>query len=335
MVNILHSEEEINFQLPITAQESYLNSITNYKYGWFFSSDFILPFIVERKLFFKRLIFTCEVVKKIEFNDPNFSKERLFFEEIINKVKETSAHFIHQPNTNVVFNTFPVGSIEAKFGSYQVDLLKTEEDLFLSLHHKHRNVIRKSKRDGVIVKTGCTLFSDFFKVYQDTMARQNLNYSSESDLKKMALDLGDNVLISVAYKDEKPQGCSMLLFKKGFGSYYFYGGSVSSPYTGAINLMHWENMMTMKDRGVIFYDFVGARISPIKGGKTEGLQRFKKRFGSEMKEGYLWKYPTNKIMYRLFCMLAYINARIHRRIYTGDIIDQERGLNEKGHNINL
>jgi len=324
MIRIVETEKEIDFPLPITAKEDYLKSTTNFKYGWFTSDEFILPYIVEKKMIFKRLVFTNESIKRGNFEDSNFLKEKSFLEEVVKNIKNTSAHFVYQPNTNVVFDTFPKGSLEASFGSYQIDLVKNEEDLFANLHSKHRNVIRKAKKDGVIIKTGDDQFFDFFEVYKETMERQNLNYTSENELKKISTRLKANTLISVAYKDGKPQGSSMLLYEKGFGAYYFYGGSALRPHIGSINLMHWENIKKLKNEGVSFYDFVGARIKPKKGSKIEGIQKFKERFGGKMKKGYLWKYPSNNVMYKLFYLGAKVNALIHKRVYKGDIIDQER-----------
>ena len=89
----------------------------------------------------------------------------------------------------------------------------------------------------------------------------------------------------------------------------------------AMNLLHWSAMKLMKERGVKYYDFVGARINPDEGSKYEGIQRFKSRFGGELKKGYLWKMPLNKFKYKLFCWLV---AAKQGRNYCGDVIDQER-----------
>lgn len=324
MIQIKYTQKEIGIPLPITAQEEYLKSITNYTYGYFVSDEYVLPFIIDKKFIFKRLIFTNESISINGCNDNSFVKEKDFLEEVLTNVSRTGASFVYQPNTNVVFSTFPKGAIEAEFGSYQVDLEKEEEELFSNLHSKHRNVIRKAKKDGIEIKYGLNLFEDFFEVYKDTLERQNRSYTPRATLKELADKLSENILISVAYKDGIPQGSSMLLYEKNFGAYYFYGGSIPRPHIGSINLMHWESILKLKAKGVKFYDFVGARISPEKGSKIEGIQRFKERFGGHMKKGYLWKYPSNKFMYRCFYLIANLNAKIRKLEYIGDIIDQER-----------
>ena len=85
----------------------------------------------------------------------------------------------------------------------------------------------------------------------------------------------------------------------------------------------------MKKRGVKWYDFVGARINPIPGSKQEGIQRFKSRFGGELKIGYLWKYSISPLKVRLYqTYIKLKNSRSHS--YTKDIIDQENSADKKG-----
>lgn len=62
-ISIVYSEKEIGVMLPVTASESYLKAISNYKYGWFLSDLFVLPFIIDKKLFFKKMVFTHETIK--------------------------------------------------------------------------------------------------------------------------------------------------------------------------------------------------------------------------------------------------------------------------------
>ena len=80
----------------------------------------------------------------------------------------------------------------------------------------------------------------------------------------------------------------------------------------------------MKKRGVKWYDFVGARINPSPGSKVEGIQRFKSRFGGELKEGFLWKKNYNKIKSSFYSIALYSYGKI-KKINVKDIIDQENG----------
>jgi hypothetical protein len=65
------------------------------------------------------------------------------------------------------------------------------------------------------------------------------------------------------------------------------------------------------------YDFVGARINPEKGSKQESINALKKRFGANLKQGYIWKYSIKPFKYKLYCIAAQWRSG-------GDIVDAER-----------
>jgi hypothetical protein len=65
------------------------------------------------------------------------------------------------------------------------------------------------------------------------------------------------------------------------------------------------------------FDFVGARLNPEKGSKQEALNLFKKRFGTTLIQGYMWKYPLRPLK-----SLVYSYAV--RMLRGGDIVDRER-----------
>jgi lipid II:glycine glycyltransferase (peptidoglycan interpeptide bridge formation enzyme) len=152
-----------------------------------------------------------------------------------------------------------------------------------------------------------------------------MHYVSINELLKFKQNLGHNLSLYVALKNNEMQGCTVIVWSKGHSAYYLYGGSIPTPYSGSMNLLHWQTMKDMKNEGVRYYDFVGARLEPVSGSKLETIQRFKSKFGGTMKKGYLWKFPLKCWKYRLFkrTMLAY--AMIRRLDYRGDVIDQEIG----------
>lgn len=114
-----------------------------------------------------------------------------------------------------------------------------------------------------------------------------------------------------------------VLFYNNYSAYYLYGGTIAKPLTGASNLLHWEIIKFLKRSGAKYYDLVGARITPSKNSKTEGIQRFKSRFGAQLKTGYLWKMPISKIKYKVYSLFLKYYYSLKGKTLKGDIIDQE------------
>ena len=81
--------------------------------------------------------------------------------------------------------------------------------------------------------------------------------------------------------------------------------------------MYWEAIKLFKGLGVQRYDFVGPRINPEKGSKQDTINALKRRFGAELKQGYIWKHPIKPLKYKLYGVAA-------RSRSGGDIVDAER-----------
>lgn len=305
---------------PIYCSSSYLQSF-NGQYGWIAgyiggNLRLVIPYTIKKKLIFKLATFHSAPVLITEQVTEN--EEKNFLNGCVRLLGKIGVDFCTQPPPHAVFRTCPDNAIAVPFGSYIIDLFRSEEDLWSGVHPKHRNVILNAKKKGVEIRFGTN--QDILSVYEmlvQTMSRSSMSFVSRDTFLNMINSLAENIEVVVAYHDAKPIGCGVFPFSK-YSAYYQFGGSVDSPVLGAMNLLHWEAMKHFKSTGIGLYDFVGARIEPKPGSKLEGIQRFKRRFGSTMHTGYLWKMPlTNK--YYIYNFL--------RRLKSGnmtDIIDQEQ-----------
>lgn len=310
-IKIVKSDKLINQYLPIFATKEFLETKSN-NFGWFVSEDFILPFYIDKRSIFSKLVFTTQTIVLNENSD-----EKEFLYSVIEKTRELNLDFIAQPMANVLFRLAPKNSKYIKWGSYVVDLTISEEELLKNMHSKHRNVIRKAIKDGVVVEETENI-SLIYENLKETMQRQNRAYPSLEELEKIK----NLVKFYISKKDDIIQGCAVLPYNR-FGAYYLYGGSIARPYTGALNYLHYYAMLDMKKNGVKKYDFMGARLNVEKGSKLEGIQRFKSRFGGELKEGYLWKYEYKPLKIKLIDIIQKIRYKLQGRVYLGDAIEQE------------
>lgn len=310
-MEIVYNSDNFEDKLPVFATKEFLET-KSANFGWFVNDSFILPFYIDKRFIFSKLVFTHQSIKL----DEN-GNEKKFLNEVVKKAKYLNIDYIAQPLANVLFKDIPDNSKYIKWGSYIVDLSKSEEEILKNMHSKHRNVIRKAQKDGVIIKE--TKDTEvIFNNIKETMLRQNRPYPSKEELEK----LKPFSKFYIAIKDDKVQGCAVLPYNK-YGSVYLYGGSIEKPYTGSLNLLHYKAMCDLKKEGVMKYDFMGARLNVEKNSKLEGIQRFKSRFGGELHKGYLWKYEFKPIKVKLIYALQTLKAKLNNRKYLGDAIDQE------------
>lgn len=316
----LKSESELKIDLPLEACSQMQQTYNPVEFGWLASEDHAISFVIEKKIIFKKLTLTSEIMT---LRSENNEDKKQFLEEVVKKVKEMGVHFISQSPAFIISPFVPSGAIACPFGTLQIDLRPSEDQLMASVHSKHRNVIKKAMNENLIIEQGAHCIADCASLIGQTMSRQLKDSVSLSALKFKKEKLGDNLRFYVIKKDGVLQGCAVIAWKKGSKALYLYGGSCQSPSAGALNYLQWSIMLDMKKEGVLLYDLVGARINPPVGSKYEGIQRFKERMGAQLVQGYLWKMPLNKLMYSLYQWLIILRNYKYEKKIISDVIDEE------------
>lgn len=299
----------------------YVNSNSN-KFIYIYDENYIIVLITCKKKMFKYGYFPIEQYNWNKL-DNNESEEQ-FLNECIHYIKQNyDLMWINHSDTASEFNAYPAGSLVVPFGNYIIDLSKTEEEIWGNFHTKHRNSVRRAEKTGIKIISGSTeLLDDFYILDVLTWKRSNLAIPQKQFYKNIIDNMDENIKIFVAYNDKEPQGAAFFYFNNNT-CYYMFGSSCDKPETGSMELLHWKAILYMKEIGVKSYSFVGCRINEDKDSKYHGIQRFKSRFGGELKRGYLFKIIFNNKFYKVFVLLLKIQAFINKSKYKGDIIDQE------------
>jgi hypothetical protein len=296
----------------------YLNTLNGIKFICFVDGKNIVKYVpLEIK---KRSIF--RIGRLVYEPLPNYDEKDMDMLIAFLKKQKIIDFLLPTPNY-IPFKLTPKGALYCDFGSYRVDLNLSQDELFANLHSKHRNVIKKAQKANLqIAKNSLQVVDDCFNMFQETMRRSKMDYPLQNHLRSLFEKMPENIYCATISQDGVVHGAIYLYYTLE-RAYYMYGGSLLRPYTGAMNYLHWDAMVTLKSTGVQSYDFVGARIEPEKGSKLEGIQRFKERFGGDLYKGYMWKYIFNKPKYHLYVLLLKLLALKNKTTYKGDIIDQE------------
>jgi hypothetical protein len=321
----------IDENFPVFFQKPYWTSVRDRRLG-----RFIFLFSDCGSVCAPVLLFHTRLMRMAQFQYPPVcdgkrmapSAEREFLTSCVEYLKRLlSRHRIIQSQTHCVFAAAPEGASACGFGTYVLDLKsKSEEELFAGLHTDIRRGIRQARERKITVEFGSKALDDCFCVISKTLERSNMHYLSRDALQVIhdALAPADQLLCAAAYHQGKPMAAIVAPLTRTRAFYLDGGSSDDMAVPGANKLLHWETIRLLLHKGVEQYDFVGARLSDVRGTKLEHIQRFKSRFGGRLEQGYLWKMDLNKPVCRLCDML-----RALRRRLTGeptprpDIIEQE------------
>lgn len=313
--------------IPIFASQEYadyLKKAKNYCFIWFYAyispdTRLIIPFATRKKYIFKVGTFltaTISLNKKI-----SVETEKKFLNSIIKLIKEDNlCDWIQQSPNWAIFRSYPDGAVFSPFGSYQINLReKSVEELFNSIQKKDRYDIKKAIKEGVEIKSGNNLLNEALVLIAATAKKANLDIPSITELTY----LKDNIQIFISYHEGIPQS-SAIFYTSKYAWYNMYAGLNQNPFRGANSLLYWSAIKHAKEKNVIFFDFVGARINPEPGSKQEKIQRFKEHFGVELFAGFLWKIQLNKFKYCIYNYSRRTFYLIKGKKFKGDIIDQEK-----------
>lgn len=323
-----HSIEE----LPLNIQTALENAVVFYSKDYeqyvikkggipifIFDDSYLLLFILVRRYLFKFADVPAEYA--VHDNDNAKASPREFLDACVSVLRNVfHVQWINQPQVTAIFGTCPSCCLKIPFGTILIDLAESEDSLFSKMDRKFRVAIRRAQKGEIQVKYGKEEYiSDFTKLESETLRRSSINADYTREYQVMLETLNKETIIFIAYKDSIPQGGALFLYNRAM-SYCLYAGSINRPEPGAMNLLHWQAMLYMRNCGVRYYNFVGYRLKVDEGSKYAGIQRFKDGFGGQLRECYLFKVVLNNPMYQF--------SRLGMRLktakqYQGDIIDQE------------
>lgn len=318
---IISKECKVNIDdVPAFAQPDYL-LFKGQNYGYIYGQInqeivFFSAFILKKRYFFCLAEFQIPVIC---LNDSYKDQTVEFMEKGLQELnKKYNVDFVCQNPAYAIFNIYPKGAQYTYFGSYICNLENTEEQLWKKIHSKHRNVIRKAQNMGVEIKFNDYDIDEVYEIISNTQKRSGNGFISKEQFLTLAGSMSNGLDIISAYYNGELQGCAVMAHDKK-RAYYLYGGSCAKTSPGALNLMHWQAMLYYKGAGLLEYDFVGARLSDHISEKIQGIQRFKSRFGGDLKKGFLWKYIFKSHKYWLYKLLCFIK----KGKWEVDAIDEE------------
>jgi len=312
---------EINWHpdLSIYASESFLKAVGD-EYGWLGGIDdagklrLILPYTIIRKAIFRMVRFRVETIPMEERLD--IEEEKSFLNSAVEYFRSIGADMIIPASTNTIFRTYPDGAMAAPYGSYIIDLSQPEDILWKNMNRKLRQNINTALKEGAMIRSGIEYLDATYKSVRDTFRRSKLPFMDYDSFKRFVFGLGENGKIMVVDYNGVAQSHVLFAYSN-YCAYAIYAGNVPHLHQGANKLIYWEAIRLFKQLGVQRYDFVGARINPEKGSKQAALNLFKKRYGAELKQGYMWKYSFHPLKYSLYRLAAHLRSG-------GDIVDAER-----------
>jgi len=191
-------------------------------------------------------------------------------------------------------------------GNFLMDLTKSEEEILVNMHKKHRYNIGLAQRKGVTVRESIKDedFQIFYDLYFETTKRQKFFGRSRTYLYGVwkTFRSSDSAFLLIAEYEGKPLSSWMLLVQDGV-LYYPYGGSTEKDKgVQSSCLLGWEAIKFGKKMGCSLFDMWGAAEDMSnKSDPYYGFSLFKEKFGAKH-VSYINSYDfvINEPLYKMF-----------------------------------
>ncbi len=319
----------INRDFPFSFQKSYAAFIERTGASLFIlkKDGMLAPVVLKKSKFLRLLQFQFKPLGP-GARELSAAEEQHFLEEAVAYTgAHQLAHRIVQPANFALFSEVPPGSRFAPYGSYIINLKGLSDEAILAgMQARYRTAVRAAQKLNPEIRMGKEELKAFWELHKATMDRTRMYAESYTELQALSDTSDRSILIANCYINGELQG-GVYIAWSGYGAYYLHGASGNSPLSdGAIKYLHYWCMCYLKQQGAERYDFVGARLSDVSGTKLEGIQNFKKRFGSELKAGYLWKKDISPFVCAAYDSLLLLKLTLKGAKAPKDIIDQERNI---------
>ncbi|MDD3195069.1 MAG: GNAT family N-acetyltransferase [Paludibacter sp.] len=315
-LNIFFSEDYKNYKLSTKSKFKF--------YYYLCTDDFVIPIILHKYMIFRYVEFLSEPAK---YNNSGES-ENEFINEICSYLKdEMQVQWLLSTPAYAFFKSYPRGSKVVPFGSQVIDLKLPKENLYQNMDRKHREMTRRGEKGNVKVEISDIDLIDDFCFLETSMWRKSgvfIDNTYNSFYENILSRLNRNTIVSVAYKDEKPQ-VGLIIYFNEIMAYAMHAGRADEMEPGANNLLYWKMIEYLNSIGVAKFSIVGFRINPDKDTKVYDIQRFKSRFGGVLEEGYMFKMDFKPFYHNFFNLLldtrSLFKGKVNKK--RKDIIDQE------------
>lgn len=192
-----------------------------------------------------------------------------------------------------------------KWGIAYLDIDKSEQDLYKGIHVKHRNMINKARKNNIIFEVNNDI-DLFLNLLHETYKNQDVSKPNDEYIRHLFDTLVQNQKATIYFtKNKEGKYLSGALIQEyGDVADYTFGGNLRNNL-GAGQYLQFNIFLTLKKKGIKRYYLGQVATNEEKNNIkfTEGITRFKKRFGTELNSGVGMEIVCNKIKYKLWKIL--------------------------------
>lgn len=235
-------------------------------------------------------------------DDPSFIENALNEFLLLAKKNKIVAGFIRfHPLLNNHFYLVDKINIAFDRKTMIMNLGLGEDEIWKSIHPKHRNSIRKAQKFGLqfVVDEKLKHLNAFKEIYKLTMNRLRTDafYFFKDEYFNRLKNLNENIFLGLVYFGVKIISSALFLRYGRYGHYHLAGSLEDYTCYGPNNFLLYETALFLKKQGIKGFHLGGG----INNSENNSLYKFKRRFSDNELSFYIGKLILDVAVHKEAC----------------------------------
>jgi len=163
-----------------------------------------------------------------------------------------------------------------------LDISPNEDEMWMFIRGKARNMIKKATKDGIVTKQGIHHLKEFYEMYSQRMLQKGVRIHSLAYFENIVKYMENQTQFFIAKRDGETIGGMLLVYGKDTGAYVF-GGSLVGRGTSPNQLLLWEMIQFSIKKGIKNLDLGESAAG-------SGVYNFKVWFGGTPRDIHYYKF---------------------------------------------
>ena len=216
-----------------------------------------------------------------------FATNQIVAETLFNEVKIIASRYNIQ-QCNITSGHINFNFLNPPIIKYSLSLpliYSSERELWASIPHKTRNMIRKAEKTGVQITYNWKLLNEFYDLYVNRSLEKSLGIKPLTYFHALKNIFGDKAIFIGAVDNNILVAGMIFVSTHNIATYLHNASIVSSKYNGVNNLIMWQAMQFFYFKKIKYIDL--SESSP----KSTVFQ-FKKSLSNDIKTNYIYYYQV-------------------------------------------
>ncbi len=246
-----------------------------------YKSKFIKYGYIPAGILYKKELFNSEIYDFFIKSLKEYTKkDKITFIQMdsITPFDENFVQIVKTKKDNMIDISLPIPQY-----TNTIDLSKSEDEILKLMKHKGRYNIRYAEKNGIrIEEADSDKIDGFYNLLIATTSRDGFRPNSIDYYRNFIKEIKSSKLLLAYDAENELLASGIFTYTKNQALYYYGASSNNKRNLMAPYLLQWHAILIGKERGSLYYDFMGIKNPDNQNDRLDGVTDFKLKFSENI-----------------------------------------------------